>query len=50
MNMYWIESSEEIAITTSLSFKNSYLKFPTIKYTWYIAEGQRDGSPRQRGQ
>ena len=50
MNMYWIESSEEIAITTSLSFKNSYSKFPTIKYTWYIAEGQRDGSPRQRGQ
>lgn len=50
MNMYWIESSEEITMTTSLSFKNSYSKFPTVKFTWYITTGRRDGSLRQRWQ
>lgn len=38
MNMYWIESTDEITITTSYSFKNSYSKFPTIKYQDYICD------------
>lgn len=36
MNMYWIESNDEITLSSSYSFKNSYSKFPAVKYTWYI--------------
>ena len=35
MNIYWKELDDEITITTTLTFKNSYRRFPTIQYTWY---------------
>lgn len=37
MDMYWEESNDEIVVSTTLSFKNSYKRFPVIEYTWYIA-------------
>ncbi len=38
MNIYWEESNDEITLSTTLWFKNSYRRFPVIEYTWYIAE------------
>jgi len=38
MNMFWELSDDEITISTTLSFKNSYRRFPIFEYTWYIPE------------
>ena len=38
MNMYWKSSLDEITITTTLWFKNSYFRYPIQQYTWYIPE------------
>lgn len=38
MNIFWEESkasNDEITLTTTLSFKNSYSRFPIVEYTWY---------------
>ena len=37
MDMFWEESNDEMVVSTTLSFKNSYKRFPVIEYTWYIA-------------
>jgi hypothetical protein len=37
MNIYWEESNDEITLSTTLWFKNSYRRFPVVEYTWYIA-------------
>ena len=38
MNMFWIESEDEITLTTTLSFKNSYSRYEIVEYSWYIAD------------
>lgn len=38
MNLYGKNSNEEITMTTTLSFKNSYTRFAPIQYTWYIPD------------
>ncbi len=35
MNIFWEDSNDEITLTTTLSFKNSYSRFPIVEYTWY---------------
>lgn len=38
MNMYDKPSNDEITISTTFSFKNSYSRFEIVEYTWYIPE------------
>lgn len=38
MNLYGKSSNDEITMTTTLSFKNSYTRFAQIQYTWYIPD------------
>ena len=36
MNIYWKDSDDEITVSTTLWFKNSYRRFPIIEYDWYV--------------
>ena len=38
MNLYGKAANDEITMTTTLSFKNSYTRFAQIQYTWYIPD------------
>jgi len=38
MNLYGKPAEDEITLTTTLSFKNTYSRYPVMKYTWYIPD------------
>ena len=42
MNIYKGDLKDEITISTTLWFKNSYSRFPVLKFDWYIPDEKND--------